>query len=136
MGGTLQIDAQLTAIPACGDGSFPSGITNLPFDLNPSCKSYNVTTGAQVANVNSTGSYAPLGSIGAGGAVTNATTLYLRTTTPVAVQLTLSNDGSGTTIADLQVSGVLLYEAPAGYEVQGVGVKGVATVEYLAAGAS
>jgi hypothetical protein len=135
MSGQLQLPATLTATPSMCGGSFPSGITQIPFGLNPPSKPYTVSTGAMVATVDSPSSFVALGGIGAGGAVTQATTLYLRTTAPIALQLIRNNNGSGTTTITLgQVSGVFLLEAPAGYEVQSVLVEGAGTVEYFAAG--
>jgi hypothetical protein len=133
--GQLELTAQLAATPACGSGSFPSGITNVNFGLNPPCngKAYSVSTGVQVANVASPSSFAALGGIGSGGPVTHANTLYLRVTTQVNVQLTFANS---TTATIPGLFGVLLLELAVGDEVTGVGVEGTATVEYFAAGNS
>jgi hypothetical protein len=131
--GSLELSAQLVASPSCGSGSFPSGVTNIPFGLNPPCngKGYSVTTGVQVANVASPSAYASLGGIGSGGPVTHCTTLYLRVVTAVSVQLTFANS---TTIILPGVFGLLLLESAAGDEITGVAVEGTATVEYAAFG--
>ena len=133
--GQLDLTAQLVATPQCGSGSFPSGITNVNFGLYPPCngKAYSVSTGVQVANVNSPSAYAPLGGIGSGGPVTHCNTLYLRTTTAVNVQITFATSATATIPGLL---GALLLESGVGDEITGVAIEGSATVEYAAFGNS
>jgi hypothetical protein len=135
MSGNAQLSGELVVNPGIDAGSFPAGISNVPLSLLPCSKPFVVSTGDQVANVNNV-SLAPVGGVGASGPVTNAHTLYLRTAAPMKVQLTLNNDGSGTTTETLNVNGTLLIETATGYEVQGVEVLGVGVLEYLAIGNS
>jgi hypothetical protein len=137
MAGQVELNATLSAIPTCGDGSFPSGMTTIPLALNPPNKPYAVTTGDQIANVNSPSVFVALGGIGAGGSVTLATTLMVRTSTSIALQLTQNNGGSGTNTITLgSLSGLFIWEAPTGWEIEGVSVKGSGTIEYWAGGAA
>lgn len=133
MASQVSLTAQLIGgpSPVCGDGSFPSGISNIPFGLNPpNGKSYVVTTGVQEANINSPGSFVVLGGIGT--TVGNAHTLYLRTVQPILIEI--SQNGLST--YTVSVNGLFFLEPATGNEVQTVQVKGVAAIEYYAAGNS
>lgn len=136
MGQQASLVAALTAGPSAqsDSGSFPGGTTNIPFTLNPPQKAYNVDTGKNLANVQSPNAYAALGAIGAGGPVTQASLLYLRTVVPVLVQITVLISNAPVVIAGIPVNGLLVLEFPTNQPLTGVAVQGAAQVEYYAAG--
>lgn len=122
--------AVVTTQPQCGDGDFPAGLDNIPLSLYPASKPWNVKTGDMQANL-AANSYAALGGVGAGGPVTQADLLILRTNAGFTVRLTLADASQPV----LFVEGTLLLEPQAGKEVTLVEVIGTGVVEYFASGA-
>lgn len=133
--GTLTLSGSLTAGPSAAvDNQFPSGVTSVPFGLNPGNKPYNVDTGRNVANVLSPSAYAALGGIGTLGPVTQAVTLYLRTTTPLTIRLTTAVPSSADLLSVLPLNGILILEFPSDHYLKLVEVQGSGTVEYYVSG--
>src|ERR1700741_2715507 len=95
--------------PSIGDCSFPSGTTKITFGLCPSQKRALALSGPQVRTINSPSSYIPLDGVGTGETVTQAETLYLRTTVPILVRITTFSSG-GDVVSVIPVQGVLLME--------------------------
>lgn len=130
------IQGSIVAGPAgCTDtATFPGGISNVPaLAFNPPQKGYNVSTGLQSPNVNSPSSFQTLSGIGTGQTVTQASMLYLRTTTPVLVEVTM-NGVDGGTAQVLSVSGLLVLEPGPSNYITAVAVQGQGQVEYMAVG--
>jgi hypothetical protein len=138
----MTLAAQLTATLVTGpqqvtDNPFPSGVATIAFGLNPPQKQYNVTTGDQVINVNSPNSYQTVDCIGTGGAVTQATTLFIRVMqgSGMMVQKTYNNlSGTGTTTITEPLGGTMLVEYPTNGALIGLGIQGAGQVELWAAG--
>jgi hypothetical protein len=115
------------------DSSFPSGVTNITFGFSPAAKPYNVETGGKPNLNNST--MTPIAGIGAGGEVTQVTTLYMRTASPMKVQLTLVDpDGGSDLVSTVPINGVHLMEFPSNGYLKGLSVKGSGQFEFWASG--
>lgn len=128
----LQGSSLMAGPTVANDGStFPSGSTIIPLDFTPAQKTYQVTSGRQLIQINSPSTFATLPGIGAGGSVTQVSTLYLRTNSPFIFRATYQNGAPqqlqyvyGLWIAEFDPSKPLVL-----LEVQGAG-----QVEYLAVG--
>jgi hypothetical protein len=130
--GTLDFSGTLTTQPACNQGSaLPAGMDNVPYAASPPCKPWSVKTGDVQASVASPSSYVTLAGVGAGGPVTKASFLMLRTVTGLTIRLTFAD----ATVSVLPgVAGMLVLEPLAGKEVVLVEAQGTDTVEYFASG--
>jgi len=102
----------------------------IPFTLTPSTKPYNVDTGRNNAQVNNPSAYGALAGVGAGSTVTQATTLYVRTSTTMLLRLTFGS----TVLADIPILGVFVMEFDPSKPLTLLEVKGAGAVEYYAAG--
>jgi hypothetical protein len=136
----MALQAQLSAVLTTGPGSssdnpFPSGVTSISFGLQPAAKGYSVATGAVVGMTNTSG-FAAIDAIGAGGQVTQALTLLLRSpTTQVKVQMTcLDPEGGADIVSTVPLFGTLLFEFPQNGYLKALAIKGAAQIEYWAAG--
>lgn len=129
---TLQ-GATLVGGPGVGsDGSvFPSGFSDIKLDLNPAQKSYQVTSGRQLANINAPVTPQALSGIGAGQSVTQATTLYMRSISPFLVAVTYTGVAGAQSFPLL---GLLILEVNPANPITGVTVVGAGQLEYLAVG--
>jgi hypothetical protein len=116
---------------ACeGSGGFPASVVNTPLALNPSCKAYAVSTGPQLANVNSPSAPFALPGVSSGGPVTQAHTLYFRVATPMLLSLTFL----GGTAQVLPVFGLAILEFSPTAPLVAMAVQGSGQVEYLGVG--
>jgi hypothetical protein len=133
MGLQVQIAGTLVAGPAQStDTTFPSTVTNEPFNLNPANKSYNVTTGMNVVSANSPSSFETLPGIGgAVGPVTQAKVLYLRTVVPMQFRITYTGDA---TPKVRYVNGISIEEVDLSHTITLVEVQGAGVVSYWACG--
>lgn len=135
----IQIEGQLTAGPqsACeGTGGFPGSTSVVPLALSGGCcggKPYTNSTGPQLLQFNNTVTSVALNGVGAGGPVTKAHTVYIRTSAPIL--FTFAFDGVGPT-SDVYVYGLFLLEVDPTHCITAVAAKGAATIEYLAVGNS
>jgi hypothetical protein len=103
--------------PACeGTGGFPSGVGTILLALLPQQKPYSVGGSPMQANFG-IGTFA-LPGIGAGGLVTQAHTFYLRTATPITLEVTY---GAGSPQA-MKTSGLILIEADLANPITAVSV--------------
>lgn len=112
-----------------GTGGFPSAAVNVPLSLLPSCKQYVVSSGPQLANVNSPSAPGAL-SIGA---VTQAHTIYLRTNVPMVFSITYTGNA---TPQLTYVNGMVIIEVDPAHYVTAIAVQGVGQAEYLCVGNS
>ena len=127
----LTISGTLTESPqTSGDSPFPSATTTIPFVQNPatSPKTPAVSTGRKLINASSPAAFVTADGVGADQTVTQATTLYARTTAAgFKLRLTFADPQGGADIVSVvPLSGVFLLEPdPAGYckkiEYQGAG---------------
>ena len=130
--GQITVAATLIAAPAQStDQQFPSGTTTIPFVTTPSPKTYNVDTGRNTAQVNSPSSFVALQGLGANGPVTQAHTVYIRTSVPMNVRLTYQG---GSALGPLPIQGVFFLEVPPATPLTLVEIEGSGTVEYYFAG--
>ena len=130
--GQINLTAQLVAAPAASsDQNFPSGTTTLPFTTTPDPKTYVEDSGRNTIVLNSAAAYVALPPLGPAPALlTQAHTLYLRSSVPMTVRLTF-----GAIVLDgLQIQGVFFMEFPPGTPLTLVEVKGAGTIEYYIAG--
>ncbi|HUU43034.1 MAG TPA: hypothetical protein VMX57_04605 [Planctomycetota bacterium] len=121
------------------EGGFPSGVLQVAFGLAGSCPGAGTKPALRKfwtsQDVNSPSSFAGLDGVGVGQSVTQANTLYLRTTTAMLFRLTFADPAAGPDfVSVIPVKGLLILEpSEAGYlkllEVQGAG-----KVEYFASG--
>jgi hypothetical protein len=137
----MSLAVQLTAALVSGpqqvsDNPFPSGVLTINFGLNPVQKSYQVTTGDQVVQINSPtpNVYQSVDCIGSGGAVTQAHTLFLRTTVQMMLQMTFNNPNGGTTTITEPINGVKVMEYPLNGTLIALGVQGGGSIEVAAFG--
>jgi hypothetical protein len=133
MGEAIQLgNATLVAGPltTSTDSPFPSGIGTVPLSLTPQQKPYAVSTGPQLANVNSPSAPVALNGVGSGQAVTQCHTLYLRTASPMVLSLT-PNGGTAQTI---KIYGLVVLEFDPANPVTAVSIQGSGQVEYLCVG--
>jgi hypothetical protein len=86
---SVSFSGQLLAAPAAvSDSQIPAGTDNIPFNLNPPAKPFNVSTG-NVVQVNSPASFVTIPGVGgAVGPVTMGSLLYMRTLSPMRVRKT------------------------------------------------
>lgn len=133
--GTLQVTLSGTILgsPASSsDSQFPSSALNIPFQLTPSPKTFNVAAGGVPVSINSTGSYVVVPGIGAApGPVTEAQLLYVRVSTPMLVRLTYKGDA---TPYVSKVGGLLVIEVDAANPITKFEVQGAGTLEFYATG--
>jgi hypothetical protein len=129
------LTAELVAGPASvSDNPFPSGVTTIPFGLNPPAKQYNVDTGKNVATVNSPSAFVALGGVGALGPVTQGHTLYIRTIQPMTIRETTAVPSSADNVVVYPLNGVTIREYPADHYLKLIEVEGAGQIEYWAAG--
>jgi hypothetical protein len=133
--GQLKFEGTITVGPVVkASGQVPSSVSTVDLESQPSPKSSAVDTGFSTRQINSSGDFVTLGSIGADGDVTRADTLYFRSTSPMRVRVTFA-DTPDDVVAELVLQGTLVIEAPPSPNyIKLVEVKGVGTIEYLASG--
>lgn len=129
--GQLTIAAQLVAAPAAStDQNFPSGTTTIPFATTPNPKTYNVDSGRNNAQINSPASYVALGPLGPSGQITQAHTLYIRTSVPMLLRLTFG----ATVLAGIPIQGTFFMEFSPSTPLTLCEIEGSGAVEYYIAG--
>lgn len=129
-----QLSATLVAGPASSsDQQFPAGVTTISWGLNPSQKGYQVAAGS-VIQVNSPSAPMTIDAIGSGGTVTQATTYFFRTNTPMTLVGTFTNPLGGTFTATIPVNGFVSGETPVNAPLVGLTVQGAGAFEFWAAG--
>jgi len=121
------------------EGGFPSGVLQVAFGLAGSCPGAGTKPAGKKFwssfSVNSPVAFVALDGVGSGQSVTQANTLYLRTTAQMLVRMTFADPAGGPDIVSVvTVKGILILEpSDAGYlkllEAQGAG-----TIEYFASG--
>ncbi len=121
----------LAGPPKSTCGKFPGGLTQLEFELRPPNKRAAVSA-YHVREVNSASSFAVLDGIGSGEAVTQATFLYVRTSTSMVLRFTTA--GSPDVVAAVPIDGMCAFEFPVGSYLKMVEVQGSGTLEYFASG--
>jgi hypothetical protein len=136
----MGLQANLTALFQSGpgvvtDSQFPSGVTTIPFGLNPPQKQFNVDTGVMRSMVNSPSSYSALGGIGPASDVSQATTLIVRTQVQMLIRMTFANPAGGSDIVSVEpISGTKMCEYPANGYLKLLEVQGQGQLEYYACG--
>ncbi len=130
----VTLQGTLLAGPAKGSSAgFPTGLVNAEFTLRPSSKGAAVSV-YDVRNLSSPSGFLTLRGVGAGETVTQATTLYLRTESPMQVRLTYDDGSGGSRTATLDVEGLCILEAPSTKFIKLLEASGVGVVEYFASG--
>jgi hypothetical protein len=128
VGGSLQ------AGPAfASDGSsFPAASTPIPLALYPANgKQYTVGTGGQLYTVNSPSAFVAVQGVGASGPVTQAHTVYARTTSAMILQVTYAGDATQYLI---YLQGTIVLEADPNHAITSINVKGAGQLEFMAVG--
>lgn len=133
----LTLSGALTIAPSnsTDPSSFPSGSTQIGLGFAGDTKQANVDTGPMRPNLNSPGSFVALAGVGAGGPVTNGTTLKLKCIFPFSIELTTFN-GAGNVVAVIPLQGELLLEFDPSHYLVGLRAQGAGMLEYYAAGPS
>lgn len=120
---------------AVSDNQFPSGVTTIPFGLNPPLKQFGVDTGVMRPTVNSPASFFTLGGVGPTSDVTAATTLIIRTATPMLIRSTYQNPAGGADIVSVEpINGTKLCEYPPNGVLKLLEIQGAGQIEYYASG--
>lgn len=135
MGLQVQVSGSLVAGPASiSDAQFPAGSLNIPLALSCTPKAYAVATG-NVVNVQSPSSFEAIPGIGAGGIVTLGSTLYVKTSQQVLMQLTNANPAGGAALVSvIPVVGLQVMEFPSNGSLTGLAFEGSGTIEYWVGG--
>lgn len=130
LSGSLVIGPQ-----GAGDCGFPSGVVNITFTTFPPQKPAAVSAQhAKMVNTAAPG-FATLDGIGPAASVTQALLLYLRTTAPFKLRLTMADMAGGPDIVSIvEVQGLLIQEFPTGGYLKLLEAQGVGTIEYAVAG--
>lgn len=136
----MSLQASLVATFQAGpsvatDSQFPSGVTTIPFGLNPPTKPFGSDTGAMRSTVNSPTSFVVLGGVGPTSDVQAATTLIVRTATPMLIRSTFQNPAGGADIVSIEpINGTKLCEYPPNGVLKLLEVQGSGQIEYYASG--
>jgi hypothetical protein len=125
--GAVSLDGSLTVGPTVPN-QVPGGTVSFPVSTTPNPKTFAVSDSG-VKKVASPGAAVSFGSLGASGAVTAGSFLYVKTTAAVSLSLTFG----GTTVV-LPLNGTLVMEFPTTSALTGLSVQGTATVEYFVSG--
>lgn len=140
MSDSVTLIGNLTAGPqgVC-EGGFPSGLLQVSFGLAGSCPGAGTKSAAKKTwssqAIDSAAVYVALDGVGTGESVTQANTLYLRTTVQMQFRLTFANPEGGADIVSIvPVKGLFIVEpSPSGY-IKLLEVKGQGEVELFASG--
>lgn len=121
------------------EGGFPSGIFQVQFGLAGSCPGAGTKPALVSAygtpNINSPSSYVTLPGVGSSSTVTQANTLYMRTTVPFLVRLTFATPGGGSdTVSVVPVLGLLILEPRSDGYLKLIEAQGIGSIEYYASG--
>lgn len=131
----VTLSGQLVASPASvSDSGFPSGVTSVAFNLFPAKKPINVDTGVMRPIVNSPASFVTLPGVGAGGPVTQGTTLYLRSSTPMQIRTTTAVPSAADVVAIETISGLKIVEYDAAHYLKLLEIQGSGPIEYYVSG--
>lgn len=138
MSNTLSITGTITVgPPSICDSTFPAATTNIPFGTGGCGPCSGVPVPALVQgsqNVNSPSSYVTVQGVGAGGLVTQALHLYIRSQAKMYIRLTINPDSGGNIISVLLLQGTFIFDAPTTNYISLIEVQGVGTIEFLAGG--
>lgn len=138
--GIISLIAKLIESPprACDyPTGVPSAVTTIPFTLLCNPKASNVSTGAKSRIVNSPGAFVALSGVGPSDDVTQANTIYARTTSGgFQLRVTYANPVGSPIVSILPMAGLVLLEPDAvgGYYATKLEVQGAGTIEYFASG--
>jgi hypothetical protein len=138
--GLIRVTGSLTVGPPCacdgGDSSYGNGVSNIGLSLFPCPKSSQVDTGVNRRMVNSPTAFIPLSGVGPSDNVTQGDTLYVRSVSPVLIQVTFYNPNLPMTpwVSVIPLQGMLLIEPPQNSYVMGLAVQGTGQIEYLVSG--
>ena len=122
------------------EGGFPSGILQLAFGLAGSCPGAGTKPALRkfwsFVNVNSPSpAFVTLDGVGTGQSVTQANTLYLRTTTQMLMRFTFANPAGGPDIvSQVPVQGLHIAEYPLNGYLKLVEAQGIGGIEFFASG--
>jgi hypothetical protein len=132
----VTLSASLVASPSAQtDNLFPSAAVNVNFNLNPPAKPYTVEAGGVINIVSPSPAFANVGGVGAAGQVTQAHTLYARSSAGMILQITTQNpNGGGNIVVTIPIMGVFLAEFPSNGLLVALAVQGTGTFEYQAFG--
>jgi hypothetical protein len=132
MANSVQLSGTLIASPsATSDTSFPAGTDNIPFNLNPPAKVYNVSTGNVVA-INSPSAFVAIPGIGAApGPVTQGQLLYVRSIGPMQIRKTYGAFG---VVGPEPFSGLHIIESDPSNPLTLLEFKGSGTIEFWSCG--
>ncbi|GAC1475634.1 MAG: hypothetical protein PVSMB8_00440 [Vulcanimicrobiaceae bacterium] len=137
MGEQLKISGTVELTPqTVSEGGFPAGTFTTPFTSLPIVKFAGSSFSARPI-VNSPGVYIVLPGVGAASpaTVTNGTTLYFRSASPMLLRLTVKNPlGADVVESDVGVYGLYVREFPADRYLKLFEIQGSGEIEYLVAG--
>lgn len=110
MGEVVQIAGQLLAGPqAASDTAFPGAIANVPLQLYPNPRPYNVATGVMLRTIaTSVGVYVSLD--GVPNTVQQGTFLYLRALSPLLIRRTRIEPSSSNVVTIDGIQGIFMME--------------------------
>ncbi len=133
MGEQATLSGTLSASPASiTDNQFPSATLNVPFNLNPAAKPFNVATGGVPISVNSPNAFVAVPGIGGSfGPVTQAQLVYARVSSAMQFRLTHLGDAVAKVV---YVGGLFVLEADPSKPVTLFEVMGSGTLELFACG--
>lgn len=134
--GLLKLSGSLSAGPASASeaGVFPGMSLSAAISTLQATKSFNAATGILPARINSSGAFVALNGVGATGPVLKAFTLYLKSDTAIDLELTHDDGLGGSTVVVIPVHGLHIQEFPSTKYLKSLRAKGVAQLEYFAAG--
>jgi hypothetical protein len=131
--GQARLDGSLQAgPPAVTEGTFPASTFSVPIALTPNPKGYLVSDATLSRRINSV-PWIALSGLGATDSVTEASTIYLRSDSPLDVRITQSIDDV-LVVSTSRLHGTLLREFPSSDPATLVEVKGNATIDFYVQG--
>lgn len=134
MASSVNFSGSIIAGPiGSGDCGFPSGVTNISFTSLPPLKAASAS-GYQSKVVNSPSAFVELTGVGTGETVTQANFLFLRTSSPMQVRLTMNPSSGSDVVSILFIQGVHILELPSLNYLKLLEAQGVGTIEYFVSG--
>lgn len=137
MADIIRLEGVLTLGPneVC-EGGFHSSVVKEPLRTSPEPKSSVVNSGLPSVNFNSPNAFQTLGGVGAGQAVTQGDTLYIKSQNPVLVRVTFYNPivPSAPTVSIFPLCGRMWLEVPQASYLYLLEVQGVGQIVYLVSG--
>jgi hypothetical protein len=136
MSENIVVNGSLSVGPAnAADAALPSGSMVFQLASTPNPKPSQAQDKGSRA-VASSLSFVTLGSVGAGGNVTQGDTLLVISDAPVQLRLTMNNPLGSDEVSTVELQGMLLLEFPPAQYLKLLEVKGTANVEYFVSGQS